>query len=282
MIMENKNNTYSIGAVASLLNLSTDTIRHYEKRGLITPAKLENGYRSYTDEDLFNLLFILYFRKMDIGLNHIMDFLKEQRTSEKIENVLESRIREEEENILRHQQNITRIRLSIHQNKKLQKYQQGFSIQPFPKAYIISEQTSAREMLFQWFRYAQQTPGLDMAYIYNEYSFPDSGSRPVPQNSRLLLYEETAPAIPEAFQVTAYPLTSEMLCVCHICTCSSSHCPPQELLVQMKEWAKRQGYRTADSFHTTVLYGQQEDRNQKRDLEIYLPIRNSDPEQSHC
>lgn len=44
-------NTYTIGTVASLLSLSPDTIRHYEKCGLITPAKQENGYRYYTDED---------------------------------------------------------------------------------------------------------------------------------------------------------------------------------------------------------------------------------------
>lgn len=265
-------NTYSIGTVATLLNLSPDTIRHYEKCGLITPAKLENGYRSYTDNDLINLLFILYFRKMDIGLNHITDFLKELRTSEQVEEILESRIREEEHNIMKHRQNITRIKLTMEQNRKILEYRQGFSMQYFPKAYIISEKASAQEMLFEWFHYAQNTPGLDMAYLYDEYSCPSPGSTPVYTRSRLLLYEETAAVIPGSFDLAACPQTPDQQCVCYSCSGDDSHCPPAELISQMKEWAVSKGYRPADVCFTTILSGSQDNKVKTQDLEIYLPV----------
>lgn len=36
---------YLIGDVANLMGMSRDTLRHYEKRGLVTAKKAENGYR---------------------------------------------------------------------------------------------------------------------------------------------------------------------------------------------------------------------------------------------
>ena len=58
---------YLIGDVANLMGMSRDTLRHYEKRGLVTAKKAENGYRYYTEADISRLIGILYQRKMDIG-----------------------------------------------------------------------------------------------------------------------------------------------------------------------------------------------------------------------
>ena len=38
---------YLIGDVASLMGMSRDTIRHYEKRGLLTAQKAENGFHAH-------------------------------------------------------------------------------------------------------------------------------------------------------------------------------------------------------------------------------------------
>lgn len=272
MSSEMQQNTYTIGTVAALLKLSPDTIRHYEKCGLITPAKRENGYRSYTDDDLINLLFILYFRKMDISLSHITDFLKELRTSDQIEEILEARIQEEETNILKHRQNITRIRLTMEQNRKLLEYQQGFSLQRFPKAYIISEKGTAQELLFEWFRHAQNTPGLDMAYLYDEYACSSPDGTPVYTRSRLLLYQETAAVIPESFDLSACPRTPDQLCVCYSCSGNDTHRPSAKLISQMKEWAVQEGYQPAGTCFTTILSGAQDNKLKSRDLELYLPV----------
>ena len=46
---------YSIGEVSLRLGLSRDTLRFYEKKGIIQPKKEENGYRSYTYDDISRL-----------------------------------------------------------------------------------------------------------------------------------------------------------------------------------------------------------------------------------
>ena len=68
--------TYRIGDVANLMGLSRDTLRYYEKRGVLSSKKEENGYRYYTEEDIYRLFSILYQRKMDIGLDDLEQIWK--------------------------------------------------------------------------------------------------------------------------------------------------------------------------------------------------------------
>ena len=51
--------TYRIGDVANLMGLSRDTLRYYEKRGILSSKKEKNGYRYYTEEDIYRLFSIL-------------------------------------------------------------------------------------------------------------------------------------------------------------------------------------------------------------------------------
>lgn len=59
---------YLIGEIADMLGVSSDTLRHYEKKGILTARRTSNGYRYYTEADIPQMINILYHRKMDIGL----------------------------------------------------------------------------------------------------------------------------------------------------------------------------------------------------------------------
>lgn len=50
---------YFIGDAANLTGVSRDTLRLYEKKGLITIRKKENGYRYFTEDDIYYLSDIL-------------------------------------------------------------------------------------------------------------------------------------------------------------------------------------------------------------------------------
>jgi DNA-binding transcriptional MerR regulator len=47
---ENHDQPLRIGRLARLTGLSTDTLRHYERRGLLSPRRSPNGYRRYPPE----------------------------------------------------------------------------------------------------------------------------------------------------------------------------------------------------------------------------------------
>jgi Cu(I)-responsive transcriptional regulator len=48
----------NIGEVAKRTELPAKTIRYYEDIGLVTPARGENGYRSFSEDDLHKLAFL--------------------------------------------------------------------------------------------------------------------------------------------------------------------------------------------------------------------------------
>lgn len=66
----------SIGEVARELDLSIDTLRYYEKIGLVKNINKINGKREYTDENIKDLKFILCMKSAGLSLNDIKKFLE--------------------------------------------------------------------------------------------------------------------------------------------------------------------------------------------------------------
>jgi len=72
---------YTIGKVATLAGISADTLRYYEKEGLITPAsKTAAGYRLYTDESLRRIRFIKHAQSCGFTLSDIQELLTLKQT----------------------------------------------------------------------------------------------------------------------------------------------------------------------------------------------------------
>lgn len=60
---------YTIGEFSNLLGVSADTLRLYEKFGILTPEKDDrNNYRYYDDLDARNLLTCRWYRSLDFSL----------------------------------------------------------------------------------------------------------------------------------------------------------------------------------------------------------------------
>lgn len=68
--------TLSIGQVAKQADLSIDTIRYYERNGLIAPpARRDSGYRSYTPEVIQRLRFIRRAKDLGFTLSEIGELM---------------------------------------------------------------------------------------------------------------------------------------------------------------------------------------------------------------
>jgi len=75
--MNQSSKHYSIGEVADLANVSTDTLRYYEKIELFPPInRTSAGIRSYSEKDLSRVRFIRRAQKMNFSLKEIADMLK--------------------------------------------------------------------------------------------------------------------------------------------------------------------------------------------------------------
>ena len=60
-----------IDEAARATGLSRDMIRHYEKLGLVRPARLENGYRDYALDEVYLLTVIKYLSNLGVPLRQI-------------------------------------------------------------------------------------------------------------------------------------------------------------------------------------------------------------------
>ncbi len=76
MSSRNKSRVYKIGDVAELLGLTADTLRYYEKCGVLPKiARTASGIRQYEEADISRLRFIQRAQKMNFSLAEIRDLL---------------------------------------------------------------------------------------------------------------------------------------------------------------------------------------------------------------
>lgn len=73
---------YRIHELAQLFGLCPDTLRYYEERGLLHPARGENGYRMYGIQDVVTLNIIRSLRDVDLPTGEIRDYLERRTVGE--------------------------------------------------------------------------------------------------------------------------------------------------------------------------------------------------------
>ncbi len=103
---------WRIGEVARLFDLSTDTLRYYEKQGLLAQDKDPvNGYRNYSYDELVILLDVLFLRQMDVAVNDVRKIIKEKELPEIIDILAENKkdIAEKREQLARQQAMLERV-----------------------------------------------------------------------------------------------------------------------------------------------------------------------------
>ncbi len=70
-----------IGDLAQRSNCSIQTIRYYEKEGLLSkPKRSEGNFRLYSSEALEQLLFIKHCRELDLTLEEVRQLLNLQKS----------------------------------------------------------------------------------------------------------------------------------------------------------------------------------------------------------
>ena len=70
-------NLITISELANIFEINQHTIRHYEEKGLLAPAKVsENGYRKYGLTEAYKLSFVLFLRELGLSLSDVYNYLR--------------------------------------------------------------------------------------------------------------------------------------------------------------------------------------------------------------
>ena len=70
--------SYTISEVSRLFGIGIDSLRYYERLGIITPARAANGYRIYSLSDMYKLASIKELRSLGLGMEAIGAYLDHQ------------------------------------------------------------------------------------------------------------------------------------------------------------------------------------------------------------
>ncbi|WP_434796442.1 MerR family transcriptional regulator [Terrisporobacter vanillatitrophus] len=71
-----KRKYYKTGELSKIYKLGRDSIKYYEKLGLLNPTRDTNSYRMYTIKDICNLNLIRELRTLDFSMQRIKEYIE--------------------------------------------------------------------------------------------------------------------------------------------------------------------------------------------------------------
>jgi DNA-binding transcriptional MerR regulator len=77
--------TFTIGQLAAAAGVHVETVRYYERRGLLDPPeRTASGYRQYTADDLWRLQLVGRGKQLGFTLAELAELLRDARTAEAV------------------------------------------------------------------------------------------------------------------------------------------------------------------------------------------------------
>lgn len=75
---------YTIHEISQLYNLGKDSLRYYEKLGILCPKRADNGYRMYTRHDIYRLNVIKDMKSLGFSMSQIHQYLENRSVDNSI------------------------------------------------------------------------------------------------------------------------------------------------------------------------------------------------------
>lgn len=138
-------NYFTVGETAKIVKTTSETLRHYDRIGLVKPSRKEEwtGYRYYSKQDIVRLNTIHALRSMELSLGEIREVL-EYDDLQKIVGFLERAERKADEKIAELQYCKAKIQLARKDYEKKRQGRQpvdGPFLQEFPERVILLSHT---------------------------------------------------------------------------------------------------------------------------------------------
>ena len=168
---------FSIGEAAKAVHTTTETLRHYDRIGLVKPGKKDEwtNYRYYTEQDIVRLNTVRALQIMDLPLQEIKKVL-EYDDLEKIIEFLEQAEKKADEKIAALQYGKSKIQLAkADYERKLQGQQkiEGTFLREYPERVILLSDNLAEPTLDNLWSYLshfydQVTPSMKDQFAFED------------------------------------------------------------------------------------------------------------------
>lgn len=173
---------FSVGAAAKAVHTTSETLRHYDRIGLVKPSKKDEwtNYRYYTEQDIVRLHTVRALQLMDLSLQEIKRIL-EYDDLERIVDFLAQAEKKADEKISSLQYGKAKILLAkadYERKLALRKRPAGVSVKDFPERVILLSDTLEK-------------PALDNLWNYLSH-FHDQVARTAPALKERFAFEDQA------------------------------------------------------------------------------------------
>ena len=170
-------NYFSIGEAAKAVHTTSETLRHYDRIGLVKPSKKDEwtNYRYYTEQDIVRLNTVRALQLMDLPLQEIKKVL-EYDDLEKVVDFLAQAEKKADEKIAALQYSKSKIQLAkADYEKKLQlrKNQSGAFLKEFPERVILLSDTLETPTLDNLWNYLNHFYDKVPPPLKEQFSFED-------------------------------------------------------------------------------------------------------------
>ena len=170
-------NYFSVGEAAKAVHTTRETLRHYDRIGLVKPSKKDEwtNYRYYTEQDIIRLNTVRALQLMDLPLREIKKVL-EYDNLEKIVDFLAQAEKKADEKIAALQYSKSKIQLAkADYEKKLQGQQKLNStfIRSYPERVILLSDTLETPALDNLWNYLSHFYDKVTPALKEQFSFED-------------------------------------------------------------------------------------------------------------
>lgn len=168
---------FSIGEAAKAVHTTNETLRHYDRIGLVKPSKKDEwtNYRYYTEQDVVRLNTVRALQLMDLSLKEIKKVL-EYDDLEKIVDFLTQAEKKADEKIAALQYSKSKIGLAkADYEKKLQERQNfsGVILKDLPERVILLSDTLEEPTLDNLWNYLSHFYNKITPALRDKFSFED-------------------------------------------------------------------------------------------------------------
>lgn len=170
-------NYFSISQTAKIVGMTAETLRHYDRIGLVTPCKTDEwtGYRYYSQQEIVRLNTIRALRCMDLMLAEIKDILSYDDFNRIIE-ILKQAEKSADEKIAElnyAKTKIQRARTFYESKLKGEQQNENVFIKRYPQRVILLSDTMETPTLDNLWNYHRHFYDQISDDLKNEFSFED-------------------------------------------------------------------------------------------------------------
>lgn len=168
---------FSIKQAAEIVGMTTETLRHYDRIGLVKPCKVDQwtGYRYYSQQEIVRLSTIRALRYMDLTLSEIKNIL-EYDDFNKIVETLKQAEKSADEKITElnyAKAKIERARTFYENKLNGERQKESAFLKNYPKRVILLSDTMETPTLDNLWNYHRNFYGQLPDNLKDEFSFED-------------------------------------------------------------------------------------------------------------